>query len=204
MIKKLSFLLICVLYFLPVNSQTYEWTAREKLCLEEINKIRTNPQAYIPVIKAYVDSVLSVFDGVRGGNSGMESLYECAFELIQILKIQEPLPELKPKVCLLIAARKHGQWLLDNDLSQHRGLNGSSPGQRMRLECGESSDWSSGENLWVCTEEPKIVALGWLIDWGYPGRGHRKALLASRYTVVGIGEAKGEWENAWVMDASNK
>lgn len=100
------------------------------------------------------------------------------------------------------AARKHSQWMIDNDIFDHAGAGGSSPKSRM-TNAGyyfDPSAWSSGENIaWSgqTGSTPEVTTtVGELhrdlyIDAGIDGRGHRINLMNNSFREVGAGVVTG-------------
>jgi hypothetical protein len=101
------------------------------------------------------------------------------------------------------AARRHSQWMIDNDLFQHTGSGGSSAHQRMS-SAGYvfTVPFSSGENLAYRGTSPSVpdpyVMAGQLhadlfIDAGIAGRGHRTNMLDPTFREIGAGIVSGQF-----------
>ena len=153
-------------YFLPLilllaNSLSYGQTEREKRMMDEINLARTQPQAYIEYIEAYLEF----------WNSNDEERI-VAEELKKELRTMEPLEPLKFSKVLYKGAIKHGTWMKSTGKFEH-------------------SDLPYGENLVSGDEKVRFAVLNLLIDYGIPDRGHRKNILSSSYTLFAAHEIVG-------------
>lgn len=112
-------------------------------------------------------------------------------------------PPLAPNPYLTDAARKHAQWLLANQVFQHEGPGGNSPGTRMTNAGYEfTGSWTWGENIAVTassglpvdsTERVERHHRNLFVDEGIAGRGHRKNILGD-FREVGSGFATGAWQ----------
>ncbi|MBI1335775.1 MAG: hypothetical protein GC164_02305 [Phycisphaera sp.] len=112
----------------------------------------------------------------------------------------DPKQPLAFNVYLNDAAQQHSQWMIDNDIFDHYGENGSSPGDRMTA-AGYSftGSWAWGENLaWQgTTGTPNVTNYvtdlheNLFVDTDYPDRGHRTNLLYANYREVGVGIVQG-------------
>jgi Ca2+-binding RTX toxin-like protein len=103
-----------------------ELSAREQLSLELVNRARMDPL----------------------GEAARHGLADLNTGLAPGAITASPKQVLAPNLLLNDAARAHSQWMLDNDVFSHTGVNGSSPAQRM-ASAGYvfSGASSSGENI---------------------------------------------------------
>jgi Ca2+-binding RTX toxin-like protein len=112
-------------------------------------------------------------------------------------------PPLAPNPYLTDAARKHAQWLIDNQVFQHEGPGGNSPGTRM-TNAGYSftGSWTWGENIAVTASSGMVVDTterverhhrNLFVDEGVAGRGHRKNILGD-FREIGSGFVTGAWQ----------
>ncbi len=92
---------------------------------------------------------------------------------------------------LILSARNHSQWMLDNDLFSHTGVDNSDPGQRMEtagyLFAG-SRAW--GENIgWRGTSgNPDVASFtSFIHDSLFRSPGHRKNLMSPVFDELGVG-----------------
>lgn len=99
------------------------------------------------------------------------------------------------------AARKHSQWMIDNDIFDHSGAGGSSPKSRMTTSgyYFDPSAWSSGENIGyeggsgtpdVLTTTASLHRMLY-VDQGIEGRGHRINLMNNGFREIGAGVVTG-------------
>lgn len=98
------------------------------------------------------------------------------------------------------AARKHSQWMVDNDTFAHTGASGTNPQQRMQ-NAGYSftGSWTYGENIaydgTTGTINVKASTLknhnGLFTDLEIPGRGHRTNLMNGAFREIGAGIVTG-------------
>jgi hypothetical protein len=89
------------------------------------------------------------------------------------------------------AAERHSDWMLDNDIFSHTGINGSTPGARM-TQAGYkfSGSWSWGENIaWRTTSNPSGFSdeIQKLHSQLMDSSGHRANILNPNFKEIGIG-----------------
>ena len=153
-------------------------SANEVLLVELINRARANPSA----------------EASRFGialNEGVPAEDTISTSAKQPLAINPYLTD---------AARKHSQWMIDNDTFSHTGSGGSSPQQRM-TSAGYvfGGSYQNGENIaYNGTTGSMNLANGTIqnheilfVDDDYPDRGHRTNMLTEGYKEVGAGVAGG-------------
>jgi hypothetical protein len=96
------------------------------------------------------------------------------------------------------AAENHTDWMIDREIFSHTGVNGSSPGTRMK-DAGYvfSGSWSWGENIaWMSTRNPS----GWadevlkLHTNLMNSSGHRANILNNNFKEIGIGFEVGQFK----------
>ncbi|MGB7058491.1 MAG: CAP domain-containing protein, partial [Geitlerinemataceae cyanobacterium] len=155
-------------------------TAQDQLMLELVNRARKNPQAE-------ADRLLSgdLNEGLASGTISTAAKQPLAFNLN-----------------LNAAAEGHSQWMLDNDVFSHTGVNGSSSGTRM-ADAGYpfTGGWGRGENLarkgttgsvnfsqFVIANHDNLF-----VDAGVVGRGHRTNLMNAPFREVGISSLEGAY-----------
>ena len=159
--------------------------------VNEINMMRANPKGYVKYINEYVAD--------QRANNGFPVSQAVVDELIAELNNLGPLSQLKPKECVYIAAKKHGQDILHMGRTDHIGSDGAWPWDRVRRECPDLSD--GNENLVGGPSSVRESVVILLIDEGIPNRGHRKTLLRSDWVYVAcysIGKV-GMMPNCWVQ-----
>ena len=96
---------------------------------------------------------------------------------------------------LISAARGHSQWMLDNDVFSHTGVDGTDPGDRMR-NAGYlfSGSWSWGENIsWGGTTGTPDIERYTIArhERLFLSAGHRKNLCKAAFDEIGLGILEG-------------
>jgi CARDB protein/cysteine-rich secretory family protein len=161
-----------------LNASAYP-TDLEQLMLELINRARANPGAEADRFH------INLNEGVP------------ADEWISTA----PKQPLAFNLDLIEAARGHNLWMLDTDIFDHEGVDGSDPGDRMAAAGYVfSGNWIWGENLaWAGQTGtlPNTVLFtrrlheNLFVDTDFPDRGHRTNMMESRYTEIGVGVQTG-------------
>jgi uncharacterized protein YkwD len=88
-------------------------------------------------------------------------------------------PALAWNAKLEAAARAHNQDMLDHDFFDHPGSNGSSPGDRMKIQGYKFSTW--GENIAWGQSTSQIVMNAWL-----KSAGHCANIMNTNFTEIGV------------------
>jgi len=154
-------------------------TMREKEMIKEINLIRSNPQAYIPIVEQFREK-LKQTNFVDPNQINMEM--EAVNSLVSELGALQPLSILKPRPTLHESAKKHGLELKQHNRTGHNGIDGSWPWDRIKRDDPQAGP--SGENLVGGVPGVRDAVLTLLVDTGIPGYGHRKNLLDKRWEYV--------------------
>ncbi len=101
---------------------------------------------------------------------------------------------------LVDGARKHSQWMIDNDAFQHEGPGNNSPGDRMTAAGYTfTGSWTWGENIAYRSTTGSVNQTSYtaqihsdlFIDEGIAGRGHRTNLMSANFREIGPGIATG-------------
>lgn len=158
-----------------------EPTSIDQLMLELINRARENPQLEADRL---LNGLLN--EGVPSNN----------------IISNDPKQPLAFNVFLNQSAYDHSQWMLDNDIFSHTGVNNSSSKDRMTIAGYEFvTPWMSGENIaWKGTTD-SLDFEGFAIDnydnlfvdRNYPNRGHRVTILKDDFQEIGIASVEGEF-----------
>ena len=159
-------------------------SAAEQYMLELVNRARANPNAEVARYDA------SYWDGTPDLNEGLAPATISA----------DPKQPLALDPYLIDGGRVHSQWMIDNDVFQHEGEGGNSPGDRMAAAgyvFGSPSGW--GENIgWKGTTGSYDLAdfvyeieANLFCDAGIAGRGHRLSLMNGDFREVGVGIIEG-------------
>lgn len=119
-------------------------------------------------------------------------------ELINQERAAVSAPPLQLERNLNLSADRHSAWMLEEDIFDHTGVNGSSATQRMRDAGFDfSGSWSSAENIAVQSER---VAEGIMDDVAnlhtslMNSPGHRANILNPDLEYIGIGIALGDFD----------
>jgi hypothetical protein len=92
---------------------------------------------------------------------------------------------------LILSARNHSQWMLDNDQFSHTGVDNSDPGQRMKTAGYPfAGSWAWGENIgWRGTAgNPDLASFtSFIHDSLVRSPGHRENLMSPDFDELGVG-----------------
>lgn len=160
-------------------------TASERDLLNEINQARANPQLYA----TYLEKMKPQFSGKQYTPAGKDPLtteegWTAVDEAIRFLKALKPLPPLIASNGLSLAALTHVKDQGSNGGTGHRSGNSHMIEDRVK----PYGKWQGaiGENICYGNDSARERLLTWLIDDGFPSRGHRRRLMGTEYQVAGI------------------
>jgi uncharacterized protein YkwD len=153
--------------------------------LSEINQARAHPQQYAP----YLERLKPLFHGQEYQPSNQDSFrtqegWSAVEDAIKFLRTAKPLDPLSMSHGLCLAALSHVKDQSGTGNAGHKGADSSLIEQRVK----PFGSWQGGigENLTYGSESARERILTWLIDDGFPGRGHRLRLMSSDYKVAGV------------------
>lgn len=156
--------------------------------LQEINRMRANPQAYADYLETLrscynANNILDMHLGsipIRT-HEGVRALNEA----IRCLRHTRPLAPLSFSSGLALSARDHALEQGQTGQMGHYGSGGSSPFSRME----RYGVWSTeaGENIAYGAPSARQVVMNLIVDDGVPNRGHRTSLLKPAFGVAGVG-----------------
>jgi uncharacterized protein YkwD len=158
----------------------------EKSVLDELNLARTKPEEYATYLeeikKHYKGNIYSEPDRIP--ISTQEGL-KAVDEAIEVLKSMKPVSALTSSKGMSLAAKDHVKDTGSKGVTGHNGTDGSSPFDRMN----RYGKWSggAGENIAYGSETGRKIVIQLLVDDGVSSRGHRKNILKSDFSRVGIG-----------------
>jgi uncharacterized protein YkwD len=178
--------------FQSTHSQTnkstgsgFALTGSERDLLNEINQARANPLLYA----TYLEKLKPQFTGKTYTPAGKDPLtteegWNAVDEAIRFLKALKPLPPLIASNGLSLAALTHVKDQGSSGGTGHRSGNSNMIEDRVK----PYGQWSGaiGENICYGNDSARERLMTWLIDDGFPTRGHRRRLLGTEYQVAGI------------------
>lgn len=158
----------------------------EQDLLNEINQARAHPQLYA----SYLEKLKPLFNGNEYTPAGQEEGFKteegwsAVEDAIKFLRAAKPLGPLSMSHGLCLAAQAHVKDQSSTGSTGHKGNDSSLIEQRVK----PFGTWQGGigENLTYGNQSAREQLLAWLIDDGFPSRGHRRRIMSADYRVAGL------------------
>ena len=153
--------------------------------LNEINSARAHPQVYA----GHLEKLKPLFNGKVYKPSGQGAYttqegWSAVEEAIKFLRAGKPQGPLNMSPGLCAAAATHVKDQSASGATGHKGADTTMIEQRVK----PFGTWQGGigENLMYGNQSAHERVLTWLIDDGFPSRGHRNRIMSQNYRVVGV------------------
>ncbi|MEL6165281.1 MAG: CAP domain-containing protein [Cyanobacteria bacterium J06628_3] len=157
----------------------------EKEVIAEMNKVRANPQSYIPIMEKYKKR----FEGKKvriNKRTYMVSKEGIAVvdEAIAFLSKQNPVGSLRLSKGMSLGARDHVNDQSKTGEEGHYGSDKSDPFTRIN----RYGEWKkiAGENIAYGFSDAQEIVMQLIIDDGVPDRGHRTTMFNPEFSVTGV------------------
>ena len=158
--------------------------------------MRSNPKGWVPYVKDMTTKFKGrTYNGKHWTREGVKPVKE----LLHKLETMKPCPQLEFNIHLMKAARDlcviQGPGGIDAGAMGHCSKKANStPGSRIRKYM--KYERGAGENIMYGRWGPLSTLLGFAIDDGIYGRGHRKNILEPGFAYTGSYTDK--WRKSWM------
>lgn len=165
-----------------------DWATIEQNLISEHNRVRQNPQSYIPLLEARLASMDSSGNIPNGcgrnctllTNEGQSAVEEA----IRYLRNQVPVGEMAFSSGISQAARAHAADQREGTTG-HTGSDGSQP--RDRVARFDVANAGVGENIAYGPSTAQDIMINLIVDDGVSSRGHRTNIFRESWGMAGAG-----------------
>jgi uncharacterized protein YkwD len=162
------------------------WEELRQSIVDEHNKLRSDPQSYIPVLEAqleyFKDNIL-----YRPGETPVQTYEgkEAFLQAIEYLRTVQPVEGLTLHEAITAAANEHAVDIGTKGLVTHEGSDGRNLSDRIE----NHAEWevACGENLDFGSKNAVNIIVNLLVDDGVEARPKRNHLFNPKFRFVGVG-----------------
>lgn len=167
-------LLVALLLAVPATLSTAQHNP--STLVNAINAMRADPASFIPEIDTYYREWRSFVKDKKG-------LKKACDEIKAILKKQKPLAPFQLDSVLTKAALDHAADGRNMGILGHIGSDKSTPADRVKRY---GTFLSVSECITYGQKTPQLMLAAFLVDEQTPDRGHRKTMLSTKLTHIGV------------------
>jgi len=187
LVRLLLFAVLVTWLVQPVSAEQLNYLSPlENAVIQEINMARANPKSYAAFFeewKRYFDGRLLKIPGeriilTREGATAVN-------EAMNVVRSMNPACRLSPSKGMSLGAKDHVKDQESSGSLGHRGRDGSTVWDRVN----RYGTWEKNlaENISYGSDKARNIVMGFIIDDGVPGRGHRKNIFNPDFRVIGVG-----------------